>query len=84
MGTDLHCAIGEYLASLRLERGRSANTVKHYAYDLQIFADYLSQSHPGVSSPAQVERLHVRAFLARLSTRRGNSPPAPPATAASR
>ena len=49
---------------LRVEKGRSANTVEAYARDLNRFALWLEEQ--GVTEPPQVHREHVTGWLAAL------------------
>lgn len=58
----------EYVRHLSLRRKYSAHTVEAYRHDLAEFcafvADYTGQEHP---APASVDRLVIRAWLARLA-----------------
>jgi site-specific recombinase XerD len=74
MGTMLFSQpIAEFLAALELERGCSKRTVNGYRLDLQQFVRYLAEHHLEGSVPRDVERGHIRMFLAYLSGERGNS-----------
>jgi integrase/recombinase XerC len=65
--------IKEYLSFLSAERGASPHTLRGYRQDLEQFAGYLKTAAvietgaPG--APAQMERLHVRGYLAWLAQR---------------
>ena len=48
--------------------GRSAATRKAYVSDVGAFAEWMSRS--GVEGPGDVDRLHLRRYLASLGTRR--------------
>ena len=48
--------------------GRADATRRAYVSDMTAFADWMSRS--GVTGPAEVDRLHLRRYLASLSTRR--------------
>ena len=48
--------------------GRSAATRRAYGSDLRAFVEWMGRS--GVSEPSGVDRLHLRRYLASLSTRR--------------
>ena len=63
--------IKEYLSFLSAERGASAHTLRGYRQDLEQFAGYLRSAASitmGKQAP-QVERLHVRGYLAWLAQR---------------
>jgi site-specific recombinase XerD len=49
-------------------RGRADETRRAYVGDLVAFAQWMSRS--GVTGPAEVDRLHLRRYLASLGTRR--------------
>jgi len=56
--------LDEFVDSLT---GSSANTVAAYSSDLRLFAEWVERS--GVVSPAAVDRLHLRRYVASLTTR---------------
>jgi integrase/recombinase XerC len=62
--------IKEYLSFLSAERGASPHTLRGYRQDLEQFAGYLKTAAAiETGAPAQVERLHVRGYLAWLAQR---------------
>lgn len=64
----MRSAIEEFLTYLRAERDASAHTLRNYRVDLEQFLGYL-QDRPGGGSrpsPATVDHLAIRGFLARL------------------
>lgn len=63
----IHRAIDEFLAHLRVERGRSPLTVEAYASDLADYAAFLEEA--GVSDPDRVDRDAVVAYEADLHER---------------
>jgi len=56
--------LDEFVDSLT---GSSANTVAAYSSDLRLFAEWVERS--GVVSPGAVDRLHLRRYVASLTTR---------------
>ena len=56
--------LDEFVDSLT---GSSANTVAAYATDIRLFAEWVERS--GLVSPADVGRLHLRRYVASLTTR---------------
>ncbi|HZY08555.1 MAG TPA: tyrosine-type recombinase/integrase [Ilumatobacteraceae bacterium] len=56
--------LDEFVDSLT---GSSANTVAAYATDVRLFAEWVERS--GLVSPADVGRLHLRRYVASLTTR---------------
>ena len=56
--------LDEFVGSLT---GSSANTVAAYATDVRLFAEWVERS--GLVSPADVGRLHLRRYVASLTTR---------------
>ena len=56
--------LDEFVGSLT---GSSANTVAAYATDIRLFAEWVERS--GLVSPADVGRLHLRRYVASLTTR---------------
>ncbi len=60
--TPLERAAQDWLRQLAIERGLSRNTIEAYRRDLDRYLQYLT-----VSSPEQVTREHVAAYLASLS-----------------
>jgi len=67
-GGTVRAAIEEYLTYLKAERDASAHTLRNYRVDLEQFLAYLQerQTDGGVPSPAKVDHLAIRGFLARL------------------
>ncbi|MBI3621219.1 MAG: tyrosine recombinase [Nitrospirae bacterium] len=65
--------IKEYLSFLSAERGASPHTLRGYRQDLEQFAGYLNTAGlietGATGAPAQMERLHVRGYLAWLAQR---------------
>jgi len=61
-------AIEEYLTYLKAERDASAHTLRNYRVDLEQFLAYLQARGVGGGSPtpASVDHLAIRGFLARL------------------
>ncbi len=64
----MRAAIEEFLAYLRAERDASPHTLRSYRTDLEQFLAYLQERGGGDEgpSPAAVDHLAVRGFLARL------------------
>jgi integrase/recombinase XerC len=60
--------VGNYLARLRDQRGLSPNTIDAYRRDLAQFFDFCDRS--GLTSVADVQRIHARRYLAFLDTRK--------------
>lgn len=61
----MRLAIQDYLNHLQHARRMSPQTVKAYASDLNLFADYLENlPHPAAGDPARVDHLLLRSFLA--------------------
>jgi integrase/recombinase XerC len=68
----VQAAIEQYLTYLRAERDASAHTLRNYRGDLTQFLTYLREraGDAGDPSPASVDHLAVRGFLARLHAAR--------------
>ncbi len=68
LGGAVRAAIEEYLTYLKAERDASAHTLRNYRVDLMQFLAYLEQRGVAGSnpSPAAVDHLAIRGFLARL------------------
>ncbi|HTU03396.1 MAG TPA: tyrosine recombinase XerC [Candidatus Sulfotelmatobacter sp.] len=67
----MQAAIDEYLAYLKGERDASPHTLRNYRVDLEQFLAYLRERDVGtVPTPAGVDALAIRGFLARLHGRR--------------
>jgi len=64
----VRAAIEAYLTYLQAERDASAHTLRNYRVDLEQFLAYLQeqQAEAGIPSPAKVDHLAIRGFLARL------------------
>jgi integrase/recombinase XerC len=58
-----------FLAMLANERGASEHTVRAYAREVRNFAEYLEESLGKGAGIAEVEHLHIRAYLAVLYER---------------
>lgn len=64
--------LNQFLDHLKIERGLSVNTIAAYKHDLSRLASFLSEN--GVDDIALVTKDDIRAFLAYLANKRGNSP----------
>ncbi len=70
-GTAWTSLVNEFLAYIKVERGLSSRTVEAYGRDLRRWSEFISRH--GRSSPREVEREEITAFLAELRAR-GLSP----------
>ncbi|TFG51020.1 MAG: hypothetical protein E4H38_02560, partial [Gemmatimonadales bacterium] len=61
--------VAEFLLHLEKERQVSANTVKAYRRDLEGFSEFMNRHTGGEWTPASVDRLAVRGFLAEMQRR---------------
>jgi integrase/recombinase XerC len=59
----------EYLRVLQNERGSSAHTLRAYRRELLNFAVHIGERHGDISSAAQIDHLHIRAYLGMLLER---------------
>lgn len=68
LGGTVRAAIEEYLTYLKAERDASTHTLRNYRVDLEQFLAYLQERGGGEKgpSPAAVDHLAIRGFLARL------------------
>lgn len=55
-------AISEYISYLRIERGRSANTLVNYQYDLQQFTDWITE-HYRDENPVDLTEEALKSFV---------------------
>jgi integrase/recombinase XerC len=67
--SQFHQQAERFLAMLANERGASEHTVRAYAREIGNFAAYLDETLTSSGSFAQVEHLHIRAYLALLYDR---------------
>lgn len=66
----MEAGIEGFAYHLRIERGRSENTVVSYGRDLEVLRDWLARER-GITAAEAVEREHIAAFLVHLDRDRG-------------
>lgn len=66
--------IVRFLHHLEYDEGKSLNTLRHYAHDLELFSRYLKAHAPWIVTPRDVTEATVTSFLKFMRNERGNSP----------
>lgn len=66
--------IVRFLHHLKTVEGKSENTLRHYAHDLDLFSRYLKAQTPWIVTPGDVTADIITDFLTYMRLIRGNSP----------
>jgi integrase/recombinase XerC len=69
VATEIEMHAGEFLDMLENERNASAHTVRAYRREVENFVAYIGETMGGGAKIAEVEHLHIRAYLGRLYER---------------
>ena len=63
----MRTAIAQFLQYMRVERNASDLTVKSYREDLELLADYLSDSSDRCPGPSEISTGDLRSYVASLN-----------------